>query len=459
MSDSEKAFGQYLHFLRQSGHLMEAGRPHWMKVVNEAGLNQLPAAIAQYHPAPGEEKQSRLDALFAPDYGVNLTRALPQADVAAAFRCGVPNLGSLLVVMAGDVFRPTDQLLKNMPEGLTVCSLRHIPAQYQAQAASLAMSQPDKADIATVLADALLQDGVYIRTAPGADIEKAVQILNLSDSAQPILNNRRILVHAAAGSRVRVLICDHTTGQSNTLNLTTVQVVAEDNATVEIYRIEENGPAAQSICNFTATQHHASNLLFNTTFLSGGTSRNTCRLAVPGNGANTNLSGLGILTGTQVCSTDVLLRHQGTHCTSRQMFKNAVFDSATGHFGGRIVVEEGAVRTDASQTNRNILQSASARMNAAPQLEIYCDDVKCSHGATTGQLDERALFYMQSRGIPRQQAQQMLTQAFMVDVIDNIHFEVLRQRLHMLVEKRLSGAAADCNTCAGTCAHHSDPQQ
>lgn len=96
-------------------------------------------------------------------------------------------------------------------------------------------------------------------------------------------------------------------------------------------------------------------------------------------------------------------------------------------------------------------------MEASPQLEIYCDEVKCSHGATTGQLDERALFYMQTRGIPRDEAKRMLTQAFMVDVIDNISFEVLRQRLHILVEKRLSGASADCSTCATAC--HTQPTE
>ena len=113
--------------------------------------------------------------------------------------------------------------------------------------------------------------------------------------------------------------------------------------------------------------------------------------------------------------------------------------------------------TDAEQTNRNIVDGESARMITAPQLEIYCDEVKCSHGATTGQLDERAMFYMQARGIPADEARRMLTQAFMVDVIGSITFEVLRQRLHLLVEKRLSGTAAGCDTCVTAC--HSDLQE
>lgn len=112
--------------------------------------------------------------------------------------------------------------------------------------------------------------------------------------------------------------------------------------------------------------------------------------------------------------------------------------------------------TDASQNNRNLLIGDTARMAASPQLEIYCDEVKCSHGATTGQLDERAIFYMQTRGVPTEEARRMLTQTFMSDIIDHISFEVLRQRIHLLVERRLSGASGNCETCATACHNESE---
>ena len=152
------------------------------------------------------------------------------------------------------------------------------------------------------------------------------------------------------------------------------------------------------------------------------------------------------------------LTHSSTHGESRQLFKNALFGDARVGFGGRIIVKEGAVFTDAAQNNRNILISPDAHMETSPQLEIYCDEVKCSHGATTGQLDERALFYMQTRGIPAEQARRMLTQAFMADVVDNISYEVLRQRLHILVEKRLSGAPESCSSCSSQCHTSSDAE-
>lgn len=452
MSKSDNAFAQYLDLVRDNAAVMAKGRPALLEAVNEAGTARLAEAIEAYKPASGEIPECRLDRLFAPDYGVNIARVPMTVDVAASFRCGVPQLNSLLAVVANDIFRPTDVLMRNMPEGLTVCSLRQVPAEFEADAAAMLAEQKDSGDIAGAIADALAHDGIYVRVAPRTEIEKAVQIVNIFNSPVPMLTPRRLLVHACEGSKVKILLCDHTqTPAVQHLNLQNVYIRVDAGAEVEFYDIEESSAATHRLFSFRAVQHNDSRLTVNTDFLSGGVSRNEFDITVPGDGAYTSLSGLAIISGEQVCSDSVVLRHLGSHCTSRQIFKNALFDNGRGAFGGRIVVDEAARFTDAAQTNRNILESPSARIEASPQLEIYCDEVKCSHGATTGQLDERALFYMQARGIPRDEAKRMLTQAFMVDVIDNISFEVLRQRLHILVEKRLSGASADCSTCATAC--------
>ncbi len=132
---------------------------------------------------------------------------------------------------------------------------------------------------------------------------------------------------------------------------------------------------------------------------------------------------------------------------------------ATGSFSGRILVTEQAKFTDAAQTDRNLLASPSARMHAKPQLEIYNDDVKCSHGATTGQLDAEALFYMQTRGIPEPEARKMLMQAFMSDVIEAVDMEELRDRLRHLVEKRFNGSQFGCGACTSACRPTEDEPQ
>lgn len=450
MNKHAAAFTQYLDLVRDNAAVLAKGRPALLEALNRSGAERLASAAEAYRPAPGEIPECRLDRLFAPDYGVNIARVPMTADVAASFRCGVPRMNSLLAVVANDIFHPSESLASGMPAGLTVCGLRAVPAEFEADAAAMLADGGD--DVASALADALTHDGIYIRVAPHTEVDKAIQIIDIFNSPVPMLTPRRVLVHACEGSKVKVLLCDHTqTPDVEHLNLLTVQVRVDAGAEVEFYDMEESSASTRRVFSFRAEQHSDSRLTVDTIFLTGGVSRNDFRISVPGDGAYTSLGGLAILSGEQVCADNVVLRHTGTHCTSRQTFKNALFDRSRGSFGGRIVVEESARFTDAAQTNRNILQSPQARMEAAPQLEIYCDEVKCSHGATTGQLDERALFYMQSRGIPREEATGMLTQAFMVDVIDNISFEVLRQRLHILVEKRLSGASADCSSCAAAC--------
>ncbi len=386
--------------------------------------------------------------IFAPDYGVNLGHLPMQADLATSFRCGVPQLNSLLAVVANDVFYPTENLHRNAPEGLYAGSIRTIPEQFADDAASMLETGISDSDAPALVNSLLLHDGVYIRVEKGVEVEKPVQIVNILNSDIPLLTPRRVLIHAMPGSRIRVLLCDHSqTPATAHPNSQLVQVKVEADASVELYDIEESSAATTRYWQLFAEQADGSHLTVNTCYLTGGKTVNTYRISC-GNNTDTSLSGLVIASGTENVSNRVDLRHTGTGATSKQLFKSALFDKSRGTFKGNIYVAEGAARTDASQSCRNLLASADARMVSEPQLEIYCDDVKCSHGATTGQLDERALFYMQTRGVPVEEARNMLTQAFMADVIDNISFEVLRQRMHMLVEKRLSGATADCSSCA-----------
>ncbi len=374
-----------------------------------------------------------------------------QADLATSFRCGVPQLNSLLAVVANDVFYPTENLYRNAPEGLYAGSIRTIPEQFAADAASMLETGISDSDAPALVNSLLLHDGVYIRVEKGVEVEKPIQIVNILNSDIPLLTPRRVLIHAMPGSRVRVLLCDHSqTPATAHLNSQIVQVKVEADASVELYDIEESSAATTRYWQLFAEQADGSHLTVNTCYLNGGKTVNTYRIFC-GNNTDTSLSGLVIASGTENVTNRVDLRHTGTGATSKQLFKSALFDKSRGTFKGNIYVAEGAARTDASQSCRNLLASAEARMVSEPQLEIYCDDVKCSHGATTGQLDERALFYMQTRGVPVEEARNMLTQAFMADVIDNISFEVLRQRMHMLVEKRLSGATADCSSCAAAC--------
>ena len=441
--NAAEAFGQYLALI-QANLPQLSNEPALLQDLRSDAMAVLPAIIEQYRPDKSLPEECRADVMFAPDYGINLRHLEMTADVAASFHCGVPNLNCYLIVVVGDVVHFTDSMLR-LPDGLEVYSLRNVPEKYKADVHAIA----EKGNVLNTL---LLTDGIYIRVAEGCRVEKPVQIVNLFNSEMPMLTPRRVIVDARADSSVRLLLCDHSQSPATPhLNSQVIDVKVAEGARVEVYDIEESAPATRRKWEINAAQSHNSELVVNTTYLHGGVTANDYNIELLGNGCYTNLSGLAICTDSQIVSNNVTLRHHGEHCTSKQLFKTAVFDQAHGAFGGRVIVDQEARYTDAAQTNRNILVSPEARMDASPQLEIYCDEVKASHGATTGQLDERALFYMQSRGIPREEARRMLTQAFMSDVIDNVGYEVLRQRLHVLVEKRLNGDAASCSSWASAC--------
>ena len=175
--------------------------------------------------------------------------------------------------------------------------------------------------------------------------------------------------------------------------------------------------------------------------------RNNYYINLKGEGAEAILAGMAIADKEQQVDTYSHITHAVPHCTSNELIKYVLNDRAIGAFSGRILVKEGADKTEAYQTNRNLCATREARMYSKPQLEIYADDVKCSHGMTTGQLDENALFYMQSRGIPLDEARMLLSVAFTSDVIEHVRVDALKDRLHKLVEKRFRGELAKCAGC------------
>jgi Fe-S cluster assembly protein SufD len=176
--------------------------------------------------------------------------------------------------------------------------------------------------------------------------------------------------------------------------------------------------------------------------------RNTTRVKLVGEGAEINLSGVAIADKNQRVDNNTSIDHIAARCTSNELFKYVLDDSAIGAFAGLVTVRPGAQKTASQQTNRNLCATREARMYTQPQLVINADDVKCSHGATVGQLDDNALFYMRARGISLKEARLLLMFAFVNEVIDNIELEALRDRLHMLVEKRFRGELGACQGCS-----------
>lgn len=440
------ALKQYIDLYRSHAATIDANAP--------AALNAArPSALAVLEkldrlPEKGDEGYEKvsLNGMFAPDYGLNITRVGFPADARKAFACDVPNVSRLSALVVNDAFVELPGVERNLPPGVEFMSLREASLRYpELVKEEIAPSQNPVVALNTLL----LQDGVFIRVAPGVRLEKPLQVLSVFNAPVPMMAPRWVKIFVGDGASASVLLCDHPrVHEVDYLNCRVVEVSLGRDASADIYDLEEATARTSRVSVTAAAQADGSRLNVVSMFLDGGITRNEYYPAHNGERCHTALNGIVIGGGAQVVDNSVDLVHSQPRCTSRQLFKYALFDSAEGSFEGLVTVEEGAEFTEAQQTNRNLLVSPSARMHAMPQLIINCDEVKASHGSATGQLDENALFYMRSRGIPEQEARMMLINAFMADVLDAIACEPLREKLRCLVDKRLSGGESACESCS-----------
>ena len=449
---------QYIKLYTDHAATVDAGSAPALNALRPAALSALQAEGGAQLPARGSENYERTDlrAMYAPDLGVNINRVAIPVDVAATFHCDVPNLSTLLGIVVNDAFVPSSTLVSNLPEGVLFCSLRKAAQEHPALVESHYGALAPLGNPVVALNTLLAQDGVMIYVPDGVTVEKPLQLVNIFHSPTPLMAARRVLVVLGKGAKAQILVCDHTqpdAAEESTAYLSSqvIEIFMGEDSSLDYYDIEESSPLTSRHSMVFASQKAGSHLAGGTVTLLNGTTRNDFSVTLDAPGCHTHLAGMAI--GSAKSHTDNLtsVRHLAPRCHSNQIYKYVLDDDATGAFSGRIYVDPAAPFTDAYQTNRNILASAGARMHAKPQLEIYNDDVKCSHGATTGQLDSEALFYMQTRGIPAQEARTMLMQAFMTDVIDGVAIEGLRDRLRHLVEKRFQGTLGACATCRTAC--------
>lgn len=441
------ALEQYIGLYREYREVVERNAPAALNALRPAALDALATARL---PRKGQEDYEAIDmeAIFAPDYGVNVTRLDYDIDPTESFRCDVPNLSTCLFHTYNDVPHISATSRRNL-DGVVVETLTEATANHPDVLASH-LGRLARLDDPTVALNTLLaQDGLLVYVPDGVSASKPIQLLNILSAAHPTMVVRRLLVVAGENAHVRLLACDHTQGSgTQVLNLQVIEVVAGRNATVDFYDLEESGTDTSRVSSLFVEQHEGSSVLVDGITLMNGITRNNYHVQVVGEHASTELLGMTIASGHQHVDTRSFVSHNVPRCTSNQMFKYVLADEAIGAFAGKVLIKEGCPRVEAYQGNRNLCASPSARMYTKPQLEIYTDDVKASHGTTIGQLDEEAMFYMRTRGVSQESARRLLMQAFMSDVIDGVRLDVLRDRLHYLVEKRFDGTLAACTGCA-----------
>lgn len=289
---------------------------------------------------------------------------------------------------------------------------------------------------------ALMSDGALIHVAAGGEIAKPIELLHISVGRdEPGITHPRHLVVLEDGAKARVIERYATLGEAVYFNNVVVEVACGKGSSLVHERLQEESPNAQHLSDLhvrLAADSHYHQIIV---AIGGAWSRNDIRVTFDGEGGNAEFDGLMLAGDRQLNDIHLDVRHNTPSCTSRENFKGILDGSGRVVFDGRILVAQDAQLTDAQLSNHNLMLSRSAEVDTKPQLEIYADDVKCSHGTTVGELDKNMLFYLRSRGVPEQQAKQMLSQGFAEEVVERFTDSGLRGRAERLLMQRLLESA------------------
>ena len=393
-------------------------------------------------------KYTDMQKIFEPDYGLNLNRLEIPVNPYDVFKCDVPNLSTSLYFVVNDSFY--DKILPkcSLAEGVIVGSLSKVATEHPELVAKYYGKIANTGDDAvTALNTMLSQDGLMVYVPKNVKVEKAIQVINSLRSDVDLMVNRRVLIVMEQGSEAKFLFCDHAADDRNFLATQVIEAFVGENAKLDLYCLEETHYKNTRVSNVYIEQQANSVVNHNVITLHNGITRNRLDLVFKGEGAECFANGCVIADKSQHIDNNTLIDHQVGHCTSHQLYKYVLGDEAVGAFAGRILVRKDAQKTSSNEINQNLCTTKKARMFTQPMLEIYADDVKCSHGSTVGQLNDAAMFYMRQRGISEKEAKLLLEFAFVNEVVDQIQLEPLKERLRYLVEKRFRGELNKCEGC------------
>ena len=397
-------------------------------------------------------RYTNLDPWFNADYKSYFVPGEEDFKAAENFECEVADLNSYDLVLLNGIPPRYNGTLDGLPEGIWVGSLVEAAEKYpDLVARHYGRYAQNGKDGLIPLNTALASDGIFVYIERGVTLTNPVQIINLVHSDRDMFVQHRNLIVVEDEAKLPMIVCDHALSPQKFLTNAVTEVYVGENAHFDILRVQNEHNNAAKLTHTFIHQEKNSYAVSNNITLHGGLIRNSTYHRLNGEGAGCNALGLYLTDRWQHVDNFVSIDHASPNCTSNQLFKGVLDDFATGAFNGRILVNREAQKTLAYQKNNTILLTDDARMDTKPQLEIYADDVKCSHGATVGQLDEDAMFYLRSRGINKDEARLMLMFGFAREVIEKISTEALKIRIDDLVLKRLRGELSRCATCSINC--------
>jgi len=430
---------KYLEIFDQFNNRADAGQPRWLQSLRQD-------AFARFSetgfPTTHDEdwRFTNVAAVANTPFELASRETLSREQLepfgASQFAC--------CLVFVNGLFSQELSSAATLPEGVTAGSLaaqiKNDPASVEQHLGQYLNAQRD---VFAALNSAFVEDGIYVHVPRGVVVETPLYVLYVTvPGATPTMNHPRNLIVAHENSKVTVVEDYVSLSEGTTFSNAATELVAGDNANVSHYMIVREGEQAYNFSTLRIQQGRHANVATHSLLLSGALVRNNVHPVLAGEGSECLINGLFMANGRQHMDNYMLVEHASPHCDSRQFYNGILNGQSHGVFHGRIIVHKDAQKTDAKQTNRNLLLSDDAQIDTKPQLEIYADDVKCTHGATIGQFDDNALFYLRSRGLAEAAARHVLLLAFANECLDRMHSPQVREHLEKLVVAGLPEAAS-----------------
>jgi Fe-S cluster assembly protein SufD len=381
--------------------------------------------------------------------------AKPYRPVEDYFHCKIRQINSEMFTFLNGWYvnrnAPLTIFANGMIVGTIFSALQQFPNLVQP---CLAQRKQGESDGMLALNQAFFNDGLFVYVPDNLNIKNPIQMVSLVDGEENLMINNRNLIIVGQNAKLSIIHCDDSLSFTQSLLNNVTEIYLAENATLHYYKMENKDPDSLLLNNVLVQQKSSSFFISHAITLNAGYVRNQIEVDLIEPFATTKLHGLYLVDKKQYVDNQVKVNHLAPDCTSNQLYKGIVDDEAQANFNGHVVVHPQAQCTVAYQSNRNIALTDEAKITSKPFLEIYADDVKCSHGSTVGQLDAEALFYMRTRGLCERSAKVLLMYAFATEAVNHVEIDTLRESLTAMIQKRLSGELTVCDQCSTPCANN-----
>lgn len=441
----------FRELFRNTASLHNDGEPAVMASQRQKALD---AFLSQGYPTQQLEawKYTSLNKALSVPYHYNLKPQEGIIDIHKIFQCEIHNFETYLFSLLNGGYVWENSPMSQLPEGAWVGSLRaakkQFPEIFEAHYGRYADVEKGAME---ALNTAFALDGIFIYVPDNVIVEKPVQMVNIVNAPHNIFIQPRNLVILGRNASLTLVHCDDSIQHGYNFTNAVSEFFIAENASLDYYKLQNKDDDCTLINNNHFHLSDYSRLTSNTLTFNGGLIRNESKVTIDGSGAEANLFGLYLMDRKQHVDNRIFVDHAKPGSYSNELYKGIVDEEASAAFYGHILVRRDAQQTNAYQNNRNITLTDTARVDTNPFLEIYADDVKCSHGATVGQLDQDALFYLRTRGICERNSRMLLMYAFAAEIARKINIPALRERTEEMIEKRLKGELTICDQCVLHC--------